>query len=312
MPPERLATGNRAQLDLIDVVQTNGPASEFDRHQRQIAPVLLVGVEGAAGEDTLAALLGGGATVMAVAARVPDYSRPNLTWLQYDLSRERACVESTIMISASADSLGPALRQASTMPTLRRIVALSSAEMLFDRHTAESKRRRIDKLVSHEEQLRDLCLRRGITLSLIRPTLIYGSNAHASIDGIGEWLARRGWFPIAGRGLRQPVHAGDIAALMARLAARPVEGTFEIGGERLAYPDLVRRIASASGREVRLIRGPAGLFVFALRSAQRIGRLREVDPAALGLQQIDQVVDDTAARQQVAWTPRNFHPQPYR
>ena len=42
MPPERLATGNRAQLDLIDVVQTNGPASEFDRHQRQIAPVLLV------------------------------------------------------------------------------------------------------------------------------------------------------------------------------------------------------------------------------------------------------------------------------
>jgi len=269
---------------------------------------LLLGADGAAGRETLIALLEGGAPVMAVSARVPDFSRPDLTWLQYDLSREHARVQASVMVCA--DALSCALRQARAMPSLRRIVALSSADVLLGRHGLDAdERRSVDALSRHEEQLRDLCVRRDITLTLLRPTLIYGSTARTSLAALRASIERHRWFPVAGAGLRQPVHAEDLAALVVRLAGSPVDGTFELGGgERLSYPDFVRRVASAQGRELRLVRSPAWLLSALLRFMHWIGRSPEFEPARLEHQRADRIVDDSEARRQLGWNPRPFNP----
>lgn len=286
--------------------RTTAPADGAGRAELQAAPVLLLGADGAAGREALVALLEGGASVIAVSRRVPDFGRPNLTWLQYDLARETARVQAPVMVCASAGALPGAARQARAMPSLRRIVAVASAAVRFDRHSREADRRRkADDMARAEEQLQDLCLRRDITLTLLRPTQVYGGADGSRFDEVERWIERRGWFPIAGNGLRQPVHAGDLAALLVRLAGRPEAGVFELGGgETLAYPDFVRRIASAHGRRLRTVRVPAAL----LDPLVRILSAPRPRPGMAGRQNMDRVVDDTGARQALGWNPRPFRP----
>lgn len=280
------------------------------RAELEAAPALLLGADGPAGRKTLVALLDGGASVIAISERVPEFARANLTWLQYDLTRESARVQAPVMVCASADALPQALRQARAMPSLRRIVAVASAELRFDRHSPELDRRRaIDEMARTEERLLDLCVRRDITLTLLRPTQVYGGADGTACAEVERWIERRGWFPIAGRGLRQPVHAGDLAALVVRLAGRPRAGTFELGGgETLAYPDYVRRIASARGRRIRTVRVPAMLLDGLARILGTGGRARGPRPGMAGRQIVDRVVDDTAAREALGWNPRPFRP----
>jgi len=280
------------------------------------APVLLVGAGGPAGHEILAGLLDAGAPVIAVSTEIPDYSRPNLTWMQHDLAREHARVQAHVMVCAGAEALPLAARQARAMPTLRRIVALSSASVVFKRGSRDrSERAAAARLVEAEQALINMADKRGMTLTLLRPTLIYGGRAPSALDAIRSWLQRRSWAPVAGNGLRQPVHAGDIAALVRRLIADnfaeddPAVRTLALGGgETLGYPEFVRRIASGVGIDARLVRIPARLIAPVLRIAHRLGRFRSVTPAMVARQRMDLVVDDSDAREQLGWNPRPFRP----
>ena len=278
------------------------------------APILLMGPGGPAGHEIIAGLLDAGATVIAVSPSVPEYSRPNLTWMQHDLAREHARVQAHVMVCADAGALPLAARQARAMPTLRRIVALSSASVVLKRRAADPEMREtVERLLEAEQSLGAVARKRGIELTLLQPTLLYGGRGPSALDGIRSWLARRSWVPVAGTGLRQPVHAVDLAVLVRQLVAGAEAGstveTFALGGgETLRYPDFMRRIASGAGVDARLLRLPAWLIVPVLRVAHRLGRFRSVTPAMVARQRMDLVVDDTAARQRLGWNPRPFRP----
>lgn len=284
--------------------------------EHDTAPVLLMGANGPAGHEILAGLLGAGAPVIAVSADVPDFSRPNLTWMQHDLTREHARVQGHVMVCADAQALPLAARQARAMPTLRRIVALSSASVVFKQRSSDKgEREDVERLLESERSLAEMAEKRGIELTLLRPTLIYGGLGPSAIDGIRTWLTHRSWIPVAGQGLRQPVHADDLAALIRRLVAGagsedgPSTETIALGGgETLRYPEFVRRIASGIGRDLKLIRLPAWLIAPVLRIAHRLGRFEAVTPTMVARQRMDLVVDDTAAREQLGWNPRPFRP----
>src|SRR6056297_4226047 len=169
-----------------------GRASTLSDHDT--APVLLVGAGGPAGHEILAGLLDAGAPVIAVSPEVPAYSRPNLTWMQHDLAREHARVQAHVMICADAEALPLAARQARAMPTLRRIVALSSASAVFKQRSADpDERAGAARLVESEQSLAAIAEKRGIALTVLRPTLIYGGRGPSALDGIRAWLARRSW-----------------------------------------------------------------------------------------------------------------------
>jgi len=275
-----------------------------------LAPVLLLGATGQVGGFVVPKLLEAGAPVIAVSRRVPGFARDGLTWLQQDLQREPARVQAQVMLSAGPLSL--ALKQAERIGGLRRVVALSSASVLFKSRSPDPAERRIvESLAGTEKALENLCARRDIALTLLRPTLIYGDTQQSGLASIARWVARHRWVPVAGRGQRQPVHAGDLAALMTRLAGAGDEsaGIYELGGgETLSYPNFVRRIASAHGRDARIVRVPAPLLISLVRAARALGRLESVTPAMVGRQRMDLVVDDTPARERLGWDPRPFRP----
>jgi nucleoside-diphosphate-sugar epimerase len=274
------------------------------------SPVLVLGASGAVGSFLLTRLARAGFPAIAVSRRAPTTTAPGTTWLQHDLERRAAPAESRVLISAGPLRLAAA--QVEAMRGVRRVVALSSASVRFKQRSPDAaERRTIAALIESEARLREACARRGAALTLLRPTLIYGGDAPSALSRVADWVAARRWVPVAGRGLRQPVHADDLAELMLAAAARePAEPqTYEVGGgETLRYPEFIRRIASSVGRDVRIVRVPAVALLPLLRLARATGRLASVTPAMVARQRMDLVVDDAAARGDLGWNPRPFRP----
>ena len=167
------------------------------------------------------------------------------------------------------------------------------------------------ELADAELRLGEWAERRAADVTLLRPTLIYGGEHDRNISVVAVSLKKKRWLPIAGRGLRQPVHADDLARLMTTLVARQGRG-FEVfdlgGGETLPYPDFVRRIASSAGADPSIVQVPSPLLTTGLRMAHLFGRMKTVTPAMIRRQRMDLTVDDIPAREHLGWNPRPFRP----
>lgn len=275
----------------------------------ETTPVLVLGASGAVGMRILKRLASVAMACIAVSRRAPSAITDGMTWLQHDLSTCPVDVEARLMLSAGP--LRHALAQAEAMPGLQRLVALSSASLRFKTNSADKiERATIERLHADERALTALARERGFQLVVLRPTLIYGGPGSDALDTIRNWLNNRNWLPVAGNGLRQPVHADDLAEFMlAQLAQPPTEAkTLELaGGETLGYQDFLRRIAASEGRQPRVIPLPAGVASLGLKAAHVLGRLRSVQPVMVSRQRMDLVVDDTEARK-LGWQPRAFRP----
>lgn len=274
------------------------------------APLLLFGASGATGQFLIERLAGQGVMLMAVSRRQPQHGQPHVIWLQQDLNACPAEVESSVLIS-----LGPlvhALRQVEQAPRLGRVIALSSASTRFKAQSPDDDERALMvRLIELEADLQEVCRQRDIDLTLLKPTLIYGGTDDANVSRIGGLASQMKWLPYCGRGLRQPVHADDLARLIVDCLAlgRSSAGSWLLGGgESLDYPAMLSRISSAHGRTNRLVRLPLWTMKVLLAAAHASGRMRDVRPVMLARQQVDLVVDDTPARERLGWQPRPFRP----
>ncbi|QKK01726.1 MAG: hypothetical protein HND55_03060 [Pseudomonadota bacterium] len=271
--------------------------------------VLLFGASGPAGRAFIERTANQGVRVLAVSRNQPTRSLPHVTWLQHDLSSGPVDVRASTLVS-----FGPlqfVLDQMDRTPFVGRIVAISTASTRFKRHSPDAgERARMAAIQAAEERLAAVSGQRNIVLTLIKPTLIYGGG-DGNVDRVAELAKRLPWVPVAGHGLRAPVHADDLARLAhACLAVGGASaGTWWLaGGETLAYPDMVRRIAAARGRSVRVVVLPCWLLKIGLRIARLAGRLRDVTPVMIERQRMDLVVDDQPARERLGWNPRPFRP----
>lgn len=276
----------------------------------EAAVVLVLGASGPVGRRFLERTRNQRIRAIAVSRQVPDQSWPHVTWLQHDLERAPADVRTGALVSFGP--LAHALTQVEQGRGLGRVIALSSASTQFKRRSPDrAERRQMSALLECEKALEAACRRRDIVLTLLKPTMIYGGEADGNVSRIAGLVSRLPFVPVAGRGLRAPVHAGDLARLTVEclIAGSDSAGTWPLaGGETLAYPDMVRRIAAAEGRRVRLLRLPAWLMKPAVRTARLTGRMRDISPAMIDRQAMDLVVDDTPAREQLGWNPRPFRP----
>ncbi|MDT8410717.1 MAG: NAD-dependent dehydratase, partial [Wenzhouxiangellaceae bacterium] len=180
-----------------------------------------------------------------------------------------------------------------------------------DSELSVAERELIAGLIETEQRLLQMAEKRAIAVTLLRPTLIYGGPVDGNISQVRNWLGSRRWAPVAGKGLRQPVHAEDLAGLIVGLLARDHSGAevFDLGGgETLPYPDFIRRIASSAGVNPVLVPAPAMLANCALRLAHGLGRMHGISPAMVTRQRMDLIVDDSDARRKLGWHPRPFRP----
>ncbi len=274
------------------------------------APLLLLGASGATGQFLIQRLAGQGVMLMAVSRGQPRERHPHVIWLQQDMDAGPVDVQSSVLIS-----LGPlahALRHVEHSSRLGRVIALSSASTQFKMQSPDDDERALMvRLLELEADLDEICRQRDIDLTLLKPTMIYGGQGDANVSRIGGLTSRLKWLPYCGRGLRQPVHADDLARLIVDCLAlgRQSVGSWLLGGgESLDYPAMLKRISSARVHSNRLVRLPLFLMRALLSVAHASGRLQDIRPIMLARQRMDLVVDDTPARERLGWQPRPFRP----
>ena len=207
-------------------------------------------------------------------------------------------------------SLGPLdafatwLERQATAP--QRVIALSSM-------SAESKRASPDpierelaaRLRAAEQRLLTAGKRHGCTCTIFRPTLIYGAGKDRSLAPIAR--AMRRWhlapIPLGATGLRQPVHAADLAAACAAAIANPISygKTYELGGgERLSFTSMLRRVRAAQPGFVL----PLPVPLVALRVLAPL--LRSFSTGALARLQEPLLADNGPAVRDLGYSPRDF------
>jgi nucleoside-diphosphate-sugar epimerase len=241
-------------------------------------------------------------------------ARADVMHLPWDLQSPTpvAFAPDTILYCAAhATLLAPALPDF-IRPGLKRLVVLSSTSVLTKMDSEiESERSGVRSLVEAERQIIAVCTRNGVGWTILRPTLIYSEGRDRNVTPLARLIRRYGVMPLVGgaTGLRQPVHAEDLARGMIQAAAHPAASNkiYSVpGGETLPYREMIGRIFDALGKPRRFVPVPAALW----RAAFPL--IRPLFPganAAMGLRMMqDMAFDSTPAINDFGWSARGFHP----
>jgi nucleoside-diphosphate-sugar epimerase len=196
--------------------------------------------------------------------------------------------------------------------SLRRVVAIGTTSVYTkDDSSSAADRELVREQRSAEQGLFDVCAARGIGYTLFRPTLVYDGLRDKNVARIARSILMFGFFPVAtpGRGLRQPLHADDLAAAcVAALSARGSKSYELAGGERLSYRAMVERIFQSLNRRPRVLPLPVGLYRAAIAVARLLPRYRSLTPAVADRMNQDMVFDSSEAMRDFGLKPRGFAP----
>ena len=194
----------------------------------------------------------------------------------------------------------------------RRVVALSSTSRFTKVGSGDMAENAIAaKLIDAEARVQAWAASRGIEWVVLRPTLIYGQRQDKNISEMARFIRRFGFFPLLGsaQGLRQPIHAEDVAA--ACVAALQAPGAANraynlSGGETLAYREMVARVFAALGRPARLVTVPLWAFRLAVAMLRRLPRYRHWSAAMAERMNRDLTFDYADAARDLGFKARGF------
>ncbi len=195
----------------------------------------------------------------------------------------------------------------------RRVVALSSTSRFTKDDSSDPAEQDVaNKLADGEARLQAWAEDRGIEWVIIRPTLIYGLGKDKNISEIASFIHRWSFFPLLGdaSGLRQPVHAGDVAkACYAAMSSQSgVNQTYNLcGGEILPYKEMVSRVFSALEKKPRFARLPRWVFMTAIGLIRILPRFRHWSICMVDRMNRDMIFDHNAAEETLGVSPRPFN-----
>lgn len=194
----------------------------------------------------------------------------------------------------------------------RRVVALSSTSRFTKAGSGDTAENAVAaRLIESEARVQAWAEQHGIEWVVLRPTLIYGLGRDKNISEIARFIRRFGFFPLLGQaqGLRQPIHAEDVAAACVAALQAPdaVNRAYNIsGGETLPYREMVARVFKALGRPVRLMGVPLWAFHWAVAVLRCLPRYRHWSAAMAERMNRDLVFDHSEAVHDLGFKPRGF------
>lgn len=188
-----------------------------------------------------------------------------------------------------------------------RIVALSSMSAESKRAAPlDAERELAARLRAAEAKLAETCRRRGLAWTVLRATLIYDDEAGSEhgFAALERGALRWRVFPLpSGRGLRQPVHARDLAqAVHAALEGRADGCVLQAGGgERLSARRMFARVRAALPRRTMPLPVPRLALWLAARCSPRLrGAIARLDQ--------DLVADNRELEEKLGVHPGPFRP----
>ena len=276
--------------------------------------MIVTGATSQIGRFLLPRLQQAGFTVSAL-SRSPQGSQPGVCWLQGDLSRPldwSPTADSAVLIHLALLSLLPDRLPELAQRGVRRVIAFSSTSRFTKAASVDPGERGLAaSLAQAEDRLAQRCAGLGIRWTLFRPTLIYGAGMDKNVCFIADFVRRYRFFPLLGKGegLRQPVHADDLAAacLAALEHSASCGHSYQLtGGETLSYRAMVERVFQALNRPPRLLAVPRPLLRTALRGARLLPGLRHLTPEMADRMSEDLCFDSRPATQDFGYAPRRF------
>jgi nucleoside-diphosphate-sugar epimerase len=194
---------------------------------------------------------------------------------------------------------------------LQKVIAFSSTSCFTKANSPDPKERAVAvELSVAEREVIAWCEAHQVAWVLLRPTLIYGCGRDENVSFIAGFIRRFGFFPIlgAGSGLRQPVHADDLAlaCLQVAFSNLAVNRAYNLsGGETLSYREMVAAIFAQLGKPVRIFSLPPRLYQ-ALALNWWLPLISSVSPAMIMRMNQDLCFEHEAATRDFGYLPRNF------
>lgn len=276
-------------------------------------PILVLGATSLIGTFLMERLQADGHEPMGLSRRPPG---GDACWIDADLKGEDLAEQ--LPGAATVFSLSPIWLLPAVLPLLKargmkRLVAFSSTSRFTKETSPEPSERAVAKaLADAEAAVEAFCAQHGVAWTILRPTLIYAEGRDGNVSRLAGLIRRFKVLPLsgAGEGLRQPVHADDLAA--GAIAAATAPAAFDrayalVGGETLPYREMARRVFEGLGRRPTILVLPPWLFGLLLTLA------RPFFPgatAAMGARMSqDLTFDASDAVRDFGWAPRDFRPR---
>lgn len=240
-------------------------------------------------------------------------STPGVDWFRGDLEKPESLkfpAFTTLFCTADAILLANVLPRLFN-PSLKRIVVFSSTSVLTKQDTeVEAEREMIGKLADAERAIAAACEQHNVGWTILRPTLIYAEGRDTNITPLSRLIRRFKFMPLVGGapGLRQPVHAEDLAigALAAASSRAAINKFYSLpGAETLSYREMIGRIFDGLGMPRRTIPVPPLLWRAGFFLAKPLYPGANV---AMGVRMMkDMTFDSTPAMRDFGWNPRAFN-----
>jgi nucleoside-diphosphate-sugar epimerase len=275
--------------------------------------VLLTGASSLVGTCLLETLRERGVAVRAF-SRSPQTPTPSVEWTARDIASGlgKPDGKAWTLFHVAPLWLLPALVEELPAWGVERVVAFGSTSR-FTKASSRSPRERdvAERLARAEDALAARSRDLGLSWTLFRPTLVYGRGRDRNVSSIARFVARAGFFPIAGggKGRRQPVHAEDLAraCLQALESPKTRDRAYDLaGGTTLTYRELVEAIFRGLGRTPRLVFVPRPALAASLAAASWLPGLGHLTAEIATRMDEDLVFDSTAAAADFGYSPRPF------
>lgn len=267
--------------------------------------VLMCGASSQIGFFLLPELVRAGVSVLAL-SRKAQVPLAGATWLQGALPEApiAANTANSVCCFGPLDALA-AWIDAGAATNLQRVVATSSMSAESKQASPVTAEREVSRrLQEGEAAVARACEHRGIAWTILRPTLIYGAARDRSLTPLARRAMRSRVFGLpAGSGLRQPVHAADIAqAVLCALDGNAAGHVIPIGGgERLPAEEMFARVHASLPVRTLSFHVPAPLIRL---GAHLVPPMR----GALTRLQQDLVADNGELERLLGVHPRPFRP----
>ena len=151
----------------------------------------------------------------------------------------------------------------------------------------------------------------GLSWTIVRPSMIYGSELDHNMHKLLRFLDRSPVFPMFGSGenLWQPVYYEDVVqGVVAALERRGTVGQiYDLpGAQALSYIEMVRVAAGSLGRKARIVRVPTG----PVRRVLEVAEVLRI-PFPIKAEQVLRLNEDKAypyekAKKELDYAPRSF------
>ena len=196
--------------------------------------------------------------------------------------------------------------------SVKRLVAFGTTARFYKNASSDpAELDLMQEFVAAEAELPGRCQALGITWTLFRPTLVYGCGRDGTIMFIARFVRRFGFFPLSrgGQGLRQPVHAADLAHACAAVLENPrtYGRAYDLSGAtKVTYRQMVEAVFKQLGRPALTPSVPIGLFRAAIAVGKRLPRFR-----GLSAQMAQRMGGNICFDHHEATRDFGFHPRPF-